>query len=47
MVTSDACFVMHASELEATKPSESYPQFGRGIIRPLAESDAVFHSDSP
>jgi hypothetical protein len=46
MVTSDACFVMHASALEATKPSESYPQSGRGIIRPLAERDAVFHNDS-
>jgi hypothetical protein len=23
------------------RPSESYPQFGRGITRPLAESDAV------
>lgn len=46
MVTSDACFVMHASALEATKPPESYPQSGRAIIRPLAESEAVFHNDS-
>jgi hypothetical protein len=42
MVTSDACFVMHASELEATKPSKSYPQSGRGIIRPLAEKRRGF-----